>query len=470
MKKHDLFKMLGIVILVYAVLTWFLDSSVYYGFLQVTDKSEIGLFHLLNMPVQTVGYFAYLFMFVLSVGAFYALLEATGLYKKALDAICEVCKKHKQVWLIAITVLIALIQSFAGLDFGMFFIFPFVIALVLMLGYDKMTALLVTLGATLVGMMGSTYAYNAYGIVNTILGTDYNTTIWVKLILLVGGILLLIGFMLLYIKKGKKNKEEEKNADLLIPEKGELNKKGCKKVWPLLTIFFVAFVLLIVGTFNWSEVFGITIFNEWLEKINAVDIKGFLIFNKLFGGFSAIGTWNGGPTMYLNFAVLLLVFSIILGIVYRVTFNNFLEALKDGAKKYFMPALLASLAYMILIIASSFPVFLTIVKWFTGEKFNIATTGISTFFGSLLYVDLYYYPQYVLQYFATFKDVDVNVLSVLFVSLYSVAMLIAPSSVLLLATLQKTDTKYFSWIKFIWKLFLALLILVFVTLTVYFLI
>lgn len=87
MKKHDLFKMLGIVILVYAVLTWFLDSSVYYGFLQVTDKSEIGLFHLLNMPVQTVGYFAYLFMFVLSVGAFYALLEATGLYKKALDAI-----------------------------------------------------------------------------------------------------------------------------------------------------------------------------------------------------------------------------------------------------------------------------------------------------------------------------------------------------------------------------------------------
>ena len=64
-----------------------------------------------------------------------------------------------------------------------------------------------------------------------------------------------------------------------------------------------------------------------------------------------------------------------------------------------------------------------------------------------------------LEYFASFKDVNPNVLSVLFVSIYSVAMLIAPTSILLITTLQNTDTKYVDWVKFIWKLFLALLLL-----------
>ena len=53
----------------------------------------------------------------------------------------------------------------------MLFIFPFVISLVVLLGYDKYVAMTATVGATLVGMIGSTYSYNSYGIVNDILKT-----------------------------------------------------------------------------------------------------------------------------------------------------------------------------------------------------------------------------------------------------------------------------------------------------------
>ena len=66
MKKHDLFKILGIVILVYVVLTWIFDASHYSGFLQVVGKEEVGLGYLINVPIQTLGYFSYLFVFILA--------------------------------------------------------------------------------------------------------------------------------------------------------------------------------------------------------------------------------------------------------------------------------------------------------------------------------------------------------------------------------------------------------------------
>ena len=184
MKKHDIFKILGIVILVYAVLTWIFDASYYSGFLQVVDKEELGLGYLLNVPLQTLGYFSYLFIFILAVGAFYGILEATGLYRKTLDTVAKKLKGHKKLTLIVITVLLALISSFTGIELGMLFIFPFVISLIVLLGYDKYIAMAATVGATLVGMIGSTYSYNSYGIVNDILGTTYSDGIIVKLILL----------------------------------------------------------------------------------------------------------------------------------------------------------------------------------------------------------------------------------------------------------------------------------------------
>ncbi len=469
MKKHDLFKILGIVILSYVVLTWIFDASYYSGFLQVVGKQEVGLGYLINVPIQTLGYFSYLFVFILAIGAFYELLNATGLYRKTLDAVVKKIKKHKQIALITITVLIAVLSSVTGLEFGMLFIFPFVISLIILLGYDKFTALAATIGATLVGMMGSTYSYTAYGIVNDVLKTTYNDGIVVKLILLVLGVLLLVGFMLLHIRKQKNKKDANKEALELVPEKAEERKGVCKHIWPILTIIITIFVILMVGTINWSAVFEIEVFENALESIEKTTIFGYPLFEKLLGGITAFGTWNG-PSKFIYFTGTIFVLSIIIAIVYKISFNKYIETIEKGAKNNLKAAALMVICYVVLVIVSSFPVFLTITQKVTGETFNVATTGIMNIFGSALYVDMYYYPQYVLEYFASFKDVNPNVLSILFVSIYSVTMLIAPTSVLLVTTLQNTETKYVDWIKFIWKLFLALLLVVFIVLLVYFLI
>ncbi len=467
MKKNTLFKIIAIVILVYSILTWILGASYYSGGLQDYGMYEIGLFELLNIPVQSLGYFSYMFLFILAIGAFYAVLEATGLYRKALDLIVKKAKKHKLVWLISITVLISIISSVAGLGLGLVFIFPFIISLLILLEYDKFTALLATLGATIVGMIGSTYSYTAYGISNGILGLKYTDGMLIKVILFVLSLGLLITYMLLHLKKLKK--KDNSDLDIIIPEKKEASKKACKKVWPIFVAIAFVLVILILGTINWSGAFEISWFDKALTSINAVKIGDYAIFDKLLGGLTALGTWNG-PTQYIYYTVLLLIVSVIMALVYRVNFDEYFKSLFDGAKEYFGAALLSIFACCVLVIVSSFPIFLTIVKAFTQENFNIATMGLSNIFGSLLYVDIYYYPQYVLEYFSTFKSVDATILNVLFVSIYGLVMLVAPTSIVLLTTLTTTKTKYMDWLKFIWKLALSLLVVIFVVLAIAFVI
>ena len=469
MKKHNLFKVVGIVILAYVILTWFVNASYFQGTLQGGVKAEVGLGYLINIPVQTLGYFSYIFVFILAVGAFYELLNATGVYKKALDTIVKPLKKHKQITLIVTIVLIALLSSFTGLELGMLFIFPFVISVIIMLGYDKITALLATLGGVVVGMIGSTYSYNSYGIINNILGVSYNNAILLKVILLVLSLALLIVFMLLRLKSLKKAKDLNKEAMELLTVEDKQRKNTCQKVWPIITMICLAFVILLLGVTNLKDAFNITWFDDALTAITRVKIGDYALFDKLLGGITAFGTWSG-PTKFVYFTGTLIIVSIIIAIIYKISFNDYVDSICKGAKGNLKAAALTVCAYMVLVIASSFPIFLTITKAITAEKFNVATTGISALLGSLLYVDIYYYPQYVLQYFASFKDVDANILSVLFVSIYSLALIAMPTSVLLLTTLQKTNTTYPEWIKQIWKLFVGLLILIFVVLAIFYVI
>lgn len=499
MKKHTLFKILGIIILAYCVLTWILPSNYFYsGSLQELGRYQIGLFDIVNMPLQTLGYFSSIFVFILVVGGFYAILEETGLYRKALDTLADKLRNKKKLWLIVIMSVIAIISSVAGLEFAMFAFAPFLIALILLLGYDKYVALAATIGATIVGMFGSTYSYTMYGVSNKLLSLSLKDGMIAKVILFILGLVLLVLFTLLYINrheakevkkfkttkkvevkekskkvkaKVEKVKEEVVALDKFVPSiTKELNSKGCKKVWPIYLLFGITLLIFILGTLNWSEAFGIDWFTKAHSAIMGVKIGGFAIFDKLFGGLEAFGTWFG-PTKFLYYSGLLLIITGIIALVYKVKFNDLIKSFFEGIKKYLNVAILTMLCYTLLVIVSSYPIFLTLGKEIVGltTSFNTATTGLFTILGSGLYVDIYYFPQYVLQYLSGIAGNSsvYPILNVLFVSLYSAVMLIVPTSVLLISTLQLTDTSYKNWIKFIWKLFVGLVLVSFIVLTIF---
>ena len=204
-----------------------------------------------------------------------------------------------------------------------------------------------------------------------------------------------------------------------------------------------------------------------------LEVSGFAIFGKLIGGLGAFGTWLD-PSRFMYYSIILIRAMLIISIINRIKFDDQISCFVKGVKDYFVIGILVALAYTMFVLVYYYKAFDTIGTWFMGltDNFNVATSGIFSFVSSIFYVDIYYYSYFVLQYVGQFvTDASLYPLvSTMFVSLYGLAMLVAPTSVLLIASLSITDVSYGSWLKYIWKLFLSLFVVAFIVFLIVFLI
>lgn len=470
MKKNNLFKIVGIVILLYCLLTWILPTATSFGALDGATRNQMGIFYLAQVPFEAIGGFSNLLVFILLVGGFYGVLEVSGVYKRLLNLFAKKFKGKEKIFLIALICLIAIISSITGLEIGLFFIFPLLISILLMMGFDKLVALSATLGATIVGMFGSTFSNTLYSAGNQTFALKMTDGILAKVILLVLGIGLLIFFTLDHVKKlnGKGKNDFSKSLEEFAEIK-EDESKNKRALWPMILIVDLVLLFLVLGTTGWEAIFGSNWFataHQWLMELK---IGEFAIFSKLFGSVSALGTWSG-PLRFQYYSIFMILGIIALAIVYRIRPRECFEAFIGGIKKYIVTALLAIFACSSFVFIFYFPVFNTIGTWIMeiSETFNIALTGLFTLLGSVFYADFYYFSYYTLPYIGRVAG-DSNfyqLVNIMFTSLYSLAMLIAPTSVLLLLSLSITNVSYKDWLKHIWKLFLSLLIVAFIVFSI----
>ena len=159
-----------------------------------------------------------------------------------------------------------------------------------------------------------------------------------------------------------------------------------------------------------------------------------------------------------------------IAIAYRTKFDECFEGFVDGIKSFVVPTILTILACSVFVFVYYNPVLTTVSKLLLDatDGFNVALSGIYAIINSVFYVD-YYYLAYSVLYSITsvYDDTAVlSILSVMFTNLYSLVMLIAPTSVLLLVSLSISEVKYTEWVKFIWKLALTLLIVSFIVFSI----
>ena len=83
--------------------------------------------------------------------------------------------------------------------------------------------------------------------------------------------------------------------------------------------------------------------------------------------------------------------------------------------------------------------------------------------GSFFYNDLYYLLAALTSFVSGFDAASLSVAGLLIQSVYGVAMLIFPTSVILVAGLSLFDVSYKEWMKYIWKFALNALLLVLLT-------
>ena len=284
-----------------------------------------------------------------------------------------------------------------------------------------------------------------------------------KLLLLFAGITLLIYYVNSHIKsvENKKVKYElEDDSEIKINEVSSNYNKI--KTWPVITSLIVFFVILILGLVPWKELFEISIFEKFHTWLIEINIDGFaLIPNLITSNLYAFGDWyaDGESMTFMILCVLLLVFTVVNAIIGKVKFNDVINSFTEGMKKFLPIAGTVILAYTVLVTAYKNGFFETIVA--STGKFNYTLSSLLTFLGCLLNVDMYYISGGVFSPIVNLvtDETVYSSIAMLFQGIYGIFSIVGPTSIILIFALSYMNIPYTTWLKYIWRLILALILL-----------
>lgn len=463
MKKNNTLKVLLITILATYLLTWILPITYFNNTLTTDVRYPAGLFDIFNYPTLTLYYFGTTAIYVFVVGAFYEVFNKTGVYKKIVDKIVKLFKGKEIIFFATVVILLSTIVAFCGFGYELLFLLPLLTSIILLMGYDKVTVAMTLIGSISVGYAGSLYAKSVTGSYISTLATSYTDLIWFRLILLVLGIALLVFNIIYRIKKKNIKKDEAKEY---LPEKIDVkSKKGkVKKTWPAIVIFDLILLLMILGSLDFAGAFKINIFETFHQTVMSFAIKDYNLFAKILGSSlqnGSLGNWSN-----VEYTTIIMLATIVLAIIYRIKLNDLFDDYKEGAKKFVLPAFLMVIAYTVLITVSNHPFVLTILKPLMQmtDGFNSVTLSISMFIASIFNIDVYYTASAMLPYVMSIIT-NTNIYPLVgFISqvMQGLALLIAPTSIILLGVISYLKVSYTEWIKNIWKFFLELFLVSFI--------
>lgn len=511
--KRNLIKAVGITFIIFAILTWIIPTGTYVsGELETNSIDPISFFDLAAVPISTIITFIMFGVVFAVIGGLYGVMEKTGALSTFVKKVRGWFNGKEKLFLVLTILHFVILSSLTGLVIPLFVLVPLFAAIMFEMGYSKLTALISTVGALLVGSIGSTYGFNISGYTKNIFALDMNDEIIVKVILLA---LITIALIIFVVKTAKREvvkeepkkeikkdepvkkveeKKEAKPANKKASAKKSTTKKtGAKKsgtkktskkstaalavtkegkkvkmgkrvsVLPLVIIFSLMLIVSLVGMYNWYYSFEITWFNEIYDDIMAVEIKEFPIFAHLLSGISQMGYWGNA-----EFAAIMIMTSGLIAWIYRLSLNEFVESFIQGVKAWLPTALYATIASVILCVlyqgaySGSGTMATTVLAKVFGitDGFNVIVTGVAGLVGSFFYNDLYYLLSEIYTFASGF---DANVLplaGLISQATYSLAMLLLPTSVVLIAGLSHFDVSYKQWIKYIWKFAIVLFVII----------
>lgn len=497
MKKKDLTKVIGISFLIFVVLSWIIPAGYYSnGVFTKGELSPIGIYDFVKIILGIFGNYTIYGIIFLLIGGLYGVMNKTGVYSEVVEGLAKKFDGKGKNFLALSIIVFALLGSISGFNLALFILVPFVVAVIMTLGYDRFTALLSTVGAIVVGNIGSTYGFEISGYLNLYYGLNSNADMITKVIFLV--ILMLI--TVLYVTKNakietvdtkkkttaKKAKKETKTAKTTKKEEKEViaeakkeiplyevsKKKAEKSTLPLIIVFALTFILLVVGLYNFQYAFEVTLFNDVYTSVTSFKIAGFPLFKYLLGSMNPFGAWNLGEIGFI-----LVVNTFLIGWLYSMKLKDILEAMKDGMKKMVPVAIIAILVnvVMYLVLPSSSSglhsnVYVTMNDWILNltKGFNWFTTGLSAILGSLFYNDFKYLIDCTASVMATVQT-DATVypaIALLYQAIHGLVMLVAPVSLILMAGLAYLNISFKEWFKYIWKFLLQILVVIVVVIAI----
>ena len=205
--------------------------------------------------------------------------------------------------------------------------------------------------------------------------------------------------------------------------------------------------------------FGFEGFDNFHKAITEFKVFDVSLFTSVVGkSITAFGTW----TIY-SLSIVLAIASIVIAFIYKIKIDGYFEAVANGIKKSISYALIYVFSNVILISVYSSGFFTTVVTSVGKMKDSILSSSTVSALSSLVYPDYAYASQFTIQTLAsTLSNTAIfKVLALIFQSMYSLLLLVSPTSILLLMALRYENISYKNWIKYIYKFFIGLLIVYF---------
>jgi len=456
MKNKNLWLSLIITVAVVLLLTWIIPGTSYNdsGALTLGAINPTGIWDVFYYLSMLLSWFGTNVVFILFLGVFYGVVNKTGALRALVERIASRFKKREKLFLLLTASFFILVSSLTGINFPLLVFVPLFLGVILTLGFSKVTSLIATIASILVGTMGSLYATTLVSAVSSYVepGISYG---WYKFALIIAG-LAIVNLYLFFTAKIVKGKEKEEiDEEMLFIEKTEGSKKT--RIWPLVTAYAIIFVLYVLGLTPWASMYNFSGFTTFHTNLLNVKIGSFAVFKSFLGASSvAFGAWD-----LADAATVLVILAVILVFIYKIKWEEVYKGVLAGLTKLLPTAALVLLVNIVFVMASQSGALNTIIKALADltKGINIFTYSLASFIGAAI-VNENYITSYVTGILNTVLGDSANVPLLLLIQqvMYGIAMLIAPTSVLLLVGLSYLEVGYTKWVKKTWLLTLILAI------------
>lgn len=258
-------------------------------------------------------------------------------------------------------------------------------------------------------------------------------------------------------------------------KEGKIPTTSSRRTNVLFGTSLVVFVLFTLGAIiPWESLFNTSIFSDFNSFLSGIKIGDYAIFNNIIaapvvtdstgyasGVINAFGNWT-----ISDVAIFLLIITAVIALSSKIKFNDFIATATDGIKKVLPIAITAMLISIVLVIMVTSGVAVTIANFIVSlaSGFNIATATLASMVGSVLTGDFYYFASTVGVVFTTvITNTDLyGVIGFIMQSIYYLMMIFAPTSVALIIGLYYLNIPFGKWFKYIWKVLLALFVVIIV--------
>ncbi|MGV0912053.1 YfcC family protein [Martelella sp. FOR1707] len=380
-------------------------------------------------------------LFVLFLGGFLGVVNATGAIDKGIKAAMFDMKGH-QIWIIPIMMgLFALGGTTYGMAEETLAFYAILIPVMIAAGYDAVTGVAIILIGAGIGVLGSTINPFATVIASNAASIPFTDGLILRLVLLLGGLVICAAYVMRYAHRVRTDpsrsvvaKQAEAHKKIFLQDKfgeeTEAKLSGTQKV--VLLIFAATFVVMI---------WGVSSQGWWMARMSA---------------------------LFLGSAI-------VIGLVSRQGEKQLTGNFVDGARDLLGVALVVGLARGIVVIMENGLIADTILH---GAEQTLGGLGELAFINVMFWIELgmsFFVPSSsglavlsmpILAPLSDFAGVGRDLVVTAYQSANGLANLINPTFAVVIGGLAIGRVSYDRWIVFIWPLMLILLIFISVVLSI----